>query len=204
MDAIGPLQALELLRDLGRTREVSKGGSLAMEGDEANGFWWVERGAVRIHQISPQGRDLELGRFRSGEVVAAALAFADIPFPHFLEAVEDSLLVWFPRAAAFERITRVPELSAYFLRLLAGKCRALQGRLQSQGLRSLRERLIEHLSGKVCDAPEERFVLEGSKKELAKELGTTPESLSRALRALQEEGVLKVEGRTFRLRRPVG
>ena len=36
-----------------------------------------------------------------------------------------------------------------------------------------------------------------SQREVAKVLGTTPETLSRSLRSLQEEGLLAVEGRTL-------
>ena len=192
---INSQQALALLRDLGQPRSIAKGGSLAMEGDGAEGFWWVEQGAVRIDQISLDGRQLELGRFSSGEIVAAALAFADAPFPHHLEAMVDSRLLWFPRRLAWQHITTTPELAAFFLLMLAGKCRLLQQRLHTQGLQTLRERLLIHLRGLAASTDAGSFQLSQTKKELAKELGATPETLSRTLRVLIDEGMLSMQGR---------
>lgn len=202
MNEIQPAEVLERLRDLGQPRAIARGTSLAMEGEMALGFWWVLSGLVSIHQISAEGRQIELGRFRGGEIVAAALAFADAPFPHHIEALSDSQLLWFPRQAAWQRITGKPELASYFLRMLAGKCRLLQQRLRSQQSQTLRERLLEHLRGQVRGPggePGDLTVTIPSKKDLAAQLGASPESLSRALRQLQDEGVLAVQGRRITL-----
>ena len=206
MSEIQPAEVLERLRDLGQPRAIARGTSLAMEGEAALGFWWVLTGQVSIHQISMEGRQIELGRFRAGEIVAAALAFADAPFPHHIEALSDSDLLWFPRQPAWQRITGSPELASYFLRLLAGKCRLLQQRLRSQQGQTLRQRLLEHLRAQALvqgrgDAGSEAPVTLSipSKKDLASQLGATPETLSRALRQLQDGGVLQVEGRRITL-----
>ncbi len=195
MTEIKPAEVLERLRDLGQPRIIPRGTTLAMEGEAALGFWWVLNGQVSIHQISAEGRQIELGRFRCGEIVAAALAFADAPFPHHIEALSDSELLWFPRQKAWQRITGSPELASYFLLLLAGKCRLLQQRLRSQQSQTLRERLLEHVRGQARG----QSVSITSKKDLAAQLGASPETLSRALRQLQDEGVLAVQGRRITL-----
>ncbi len=190
-------EALDLLRDLGQPKRIEKGTTLAMEGENAEGFWWVLSGMVGIHQISLEGRLHELGRFRDGEIVAAALAFADVPFPHHIEALRNSKLLWFPRKPAWVRITQTPELSSFFLQMLAGKCRMLQQRLRSQGVKTLRVRLFEYLQAQASLHKNCCFVLDQSKKDLANELSTTPETLSRALRSLCDEGHLEMERGRF-------
>ena len=199
---IQPTEVLERLRDLGQPRAIARGTSLAMEGEAALGFWWVLSGQVSLHQISAEGRQIELGRFRGGEIVAAALAFADAPFPHHIEALSDSDLLWFPRQAAWQRIIGNPPLASYFLRMLAGKCRLLQQRLRSQQSQTLRDRLLEHLRSQARGPGGESgkaTVTIPSKKDLAAQLGGSPETLSRALRQLQDEGVLVVQGRRITL-----
>jgi|OM-RGC.v1.015170437 CRP/FNR family transcriptional regulator len=192
-------EALSLLIDLGQPKSIKKGTIIAMEGESSEGFWWVLAGSVRIHLITPEGRSLELGRFNNGEVVAAALAFAEAPFPHHIEAQADSELLWFSRKPAWERITNTPELASFFLQILAAKCRLLLHRLNSQSTTTLKERLLKYLQN---DAKYQRGYygkLNQSKKDLANELGTTPETLSRALRTLCEEGIIEINNRSFRL-----
>ena len=206
-------EVLERLRDLGQPRSIPRGSSLAMEGDPALGFWWVLIGQVTIHQISPEGRQIELGRFYGGEIVAAALAFADVPFPHHIEAVCDSELLWFPRQPAWQRITGNPELASYFLRMLAGKCRLLQQRLRSRQSQTLTQRLLEYLRSQTraqvsktdgsnaqpASASGTVTLTITSKKDLASQLGASPETLSRALRQLRDSGELLVDGRKITL-----
>ena len=209
MTLIKSAEVLERLRDLGQPRSIPRGGSLALEGEPASGFWWVLKGQVTIHQISPDGRQIELGRFCGGEIVAAALAFADAPFPHHIEALCDSELLWFPRRQAWQRITGSPELASYFLRLLAGKCRLLQQRLRSLQSQTLRQRLLQYLralakeqvghpdgsSAQPARASGAVTLTIASKKDLASQLGASPETLSRALRQLHDSGELLLEGR---------
>ena len=195
--SIKTAEALDLLRDLGQPMRIEKGTTMAMEGENAEGFWWVLSGMVGIHQISSEGRLRELGRFRDSEIVAAALAFSGVPFPHHIEALRNSEMLWFPHRPAWQRITETPKLSGFFLQMLAGKCRMLQQRLRSQGVKTLRVRLFEYLQAQASLHKNCCFVLDQSKKDLANELSTTPETLSRALRSLCDEGHLEMERGRF-------
>jgi len=197
--SIKTAEALDLLRDLGQPMRIEKGTTMAMEGENAEGFWWVLSGMVGIHQINSEGRLRELGRFRDSEIVAAALAFSGVPFPHHIEALRNSEMLWFPHRPAWQRITETPKLSGFFLQMLAGKCRMLQERMRSQGMKTLRVRLFEYLQAQASLKGSNRFVLERSKKDLADELSTTPETLSRALRSLCEEGHLEMMQRSIYL-----
>ncbi len=199
MSTIDANEALAILRDLGHPRSIEQGQVLAMEGDDADGFWWLLSGIVRIHQISSDGRLVELGRFRDDSIVAAALAFAEAPFPHHIEALSNSDLLWFPHDSAWQRIISSPQLSCFFLRMLADKCRFLNQRLRSQGLKTLRERLLDCLILQSKSQIGSWIAMNQSKKDLALELGTTPETLSRALRSLCDDGYLEMRSRNFRL-----
>ena len=170
-----------------------------MEGENSEGFWWVVAGSVRIYLITLEGRSLELGRFRTGEVVAAALAFAETPFPHHIEAQADSDLLWFSRKSALKRIVNTPELSMFFLQMLAGKCRLLLNRLNLHNTMPLKSRLLGYLQNEARHQGGCHGELNQSKKDLANELGTTPETLSRALRNLSEEGIIEINNLNFRL-----
>ena len=192
-------EVLERLRSLGQPRSAAAGTVLLSEGDPVEGFFWVVEGSVRVYQMNSDGREFEVARFGTGQWVAPALALSADHFPHFLVAIEASRLLFFPRDKALERITHDPVLSSHFLRLLAARCRLLHERLNTLQLHTLRDRLEQYLTQACALEGGGPFRLALPKKELARVLGTTPESLSRAFRQLEDEGRISMKGRTIRL-----
>jgi len=70
---------------------------------------------------------------------------------------------------------------------------ALTGNLKSKN------RILVYLQ-QVCEQQQQNpFVLPEKKKELASYLGITPETLSRQLAQLGQEGLLKIDGRQITL-----
>jgi CRP-like cAMP-binding protein len=84
--------------------------------------------------------------------------------------------------------------------LLAQKCVVLSSRVESLGLRTVRQRLIQYLLAN-CYGPGPCLVeLKIKKGELAKLLGTISETLSRVLKQMQKEGLIAVDGRKIHIR----
>jgi CRP-like cAMP-binding protein len=78
--------------------------------------------------------------------------------------------------------------------LLARKCVVLSNKIESLGLRTVRQRLIRYLLSR-CSGEQTCLVeLKVKKGELAKILGTISETLSRNLKHMQDEGLIEVEG----------
>lgn len=192
-------EVIERIRDLGQTRTAAKGAALLSEGDPVEGFFWLIEGAVRVFQMNPEGREFEVARFGAGQWVAPALALSTDRFPHFIVALEDSRLLFFPREETIERITHDPLLAAHFLRLLATRCHALHERLNTLQFHTLRDRLEQYLAQECPRDGTCQIRLSMPKKDLAQVLATTPESLSRTLRQLEDEGRIAFKGRSIRL-----
>jgi CRP/FNR family transcriptional regulator len=76
---------------------------------------------------------------------------------------------------------------------MARKCITLSQRIETLSLRTVRQRLAQYLLSH-CGGEKTCLVrLESNKTELAKILGTIPETLSRTLKQFQEEGTIRVE-----------
>lgn len=191
---------LAALRDLARNRSLDKGQMLATEGDPVEAFWLVESGALRVYHLSVDGREIEIGRYGPGALVAAAIAFSASRFPWFVEAAEPSAVLVFPREATWHRIVSTPDLAGFFLRSISARCHALQEAACEKRTLSMRERLLLQLA-KDCRKDGACRIDLRPKKDVAASLGTTPETLSRLLRSLVEEGEIAMEGRSIRVLR---
>ncbi len=191
--------ALQGLLALGSERRFLEGDYLLREHDRIRGFFWILEGGVRVFQVSFSGREVEVGRFGAGEMVAAALGFSRERFPHFAQALTATRVVFLPRAAAWERIVTDPALAGHFLSTLSGRCQGLQERIELMAFHDVRERFLRYLL-QLC--PHEghcRIQLPRAKREIAQMLWTTPETLSRILADLVREGLVEVRGREIRV-----
>lgn len=189
---------LHLLRELGRTRRIEKGQMLASEGDPIEAFWLVETGELRVYHLSVDAREVEIGRYGRGSLVGTAIAFSRRSFPWFVEATSDCEVLAFPREAAWNRIVSTPDLAGFFLRSISARCHALQEASCEKSTMSMRERLLLQLA-RDCGKDGNCQISLRPKKEIASSLGTTPETLSRMLRSLVEEGVIAMDGRAIRV-----
>lgn len=194
-----PLAILEHIRDLGVPRKATPGKILLSEGDPIEGFYWLEEGAVRVFQINLEGKEFEVARFGAGQWVAPALALSADRFPHFMMSLTNSRLLFFSREKAIERIVQDPLLARHFLQLLADRCQFLHKRLHTLQLQSLRDRLEHYLLQECAHDGKCLVRIAMPKKDLAQVLGTTPETLSRTLRQMEEEGVIDMKGREIRM-----
>jgi CRP/FNR family transcriptional regulator len=192
-----PEALLNKLLPSASVRRVGLNEQVLLEGHVPENFFVVKKGSLRAYSMTPHGRQMEIARFGEGEIVAAALVFHGGAFPHFVEACEVGEVFAINRKRAWGLITSDQELSSFFLELLSDKCHILHTRLNALQLQTVRERLLYMLAEFCPKGGECSIHLPSSKKELAVQLGTTPETLSRTLGQLEEEGVLRVEGRTI-------
>ncbi|MEF8817029.1 MAG: Crp/Fnr family transcriptional regulator [Salinibacter sp.] len=174
---------------------------LFQRGDAYRGFYLLIEGGVHIYRLSPEGRMLVLHVIRPGE------SFAEVPlfemgdgdtYPATAETLSDSTLLFFPADAFLSFVDAHPRSALHMLGQLAGRLRSAVRQLDAVSLQDVQERLARYLVEQVPtvpDAPDTAPTVELDipKSVLAAELGTVPETLSRALRALEEEALIRTE-----------
>lgn len=187
------------LQDLGHPRKARKNSLILSEGDSIRGFIWLRKGSARVYQMSSSAKELEVVRFQAGQWIAPAIAFSAERFPYYLQALEPCEYLFFPKEVARERIIAQPALARFFLHLLADRCQALHQRLHALQFQTLRERVLQYFLQECKHDGACQIRIPMSKKELAGILGVTAEALSRSLCALQEEGIIQMDGRSIKM-----
>ena len=185
---------------LGVAKRFQAGAILFQAGDPALGFFYIESGAVRVNKIDEQGRELDIARLEPGDFLGEAVSFVEGRYPFSAEAASASEVRFFEREAVWRAVERSPAAARFFIRLLARKCVLLSGRVESLGLRTVRQRVAEYLIHCCPGACPGVVELSVTKGELARLLGTVGETLSRTLKQIQEDGLIEVRGRTIRLK----
>ncbi|MDE3084837.1 MAG: Crp/Fnr family transcriptional regulator [Verrucomicrobiota bacterium] len=196
-----PPSELAAIAAFSRLRALPKGGYLFHEGDPAEGFYIVQKGAINAHRVSAGGKERVIHVFRAGESFAEAALATERGYPADARALESSSVVLVPKTPFLELLGRRPELALRMLASMSQHLRVLVGLVEDMTLRDVETRFLNWLV-KHCprDARGATTVQLGmAKRVLAAELGTSSETLSRTFARLRDEGLLEVKGAMLRI-----
>ena len=195
------LRDLHVLVDhVGPFRE---GDHIFREGDPFNAIAAVRAGTVKTYVTDDTGREQVLGFFLPGEVIGLN-AIASARYPCNAVALDTVMLCRFSFPMMATLASRMPGLQRHLFNLLSqdiGKASLLAGNFTAD------ERLAAFLvllSRRFAERgfSEHRMRLTMARTDIANYLRLAPETVSRVLRRLQDEGVLKVDRRDMEILRP--
>jgi CRP/FNR family transcriptional regulator, transcriptional activator FtrB len=168
---------------------------LIRQGERADFLHVVVEGSVELH-ADWQGRTTTMAVVQPVGTFILAACVRDLPYLMSARTLEPSRLLLVP-ASDLRAIFRTdPEFAVSIVGELAGAFRSMARHAKNLKLRTSRERIAcylmkqSQLAGGV-----DRFVLQVEKRLVASYLGMTPENLSRALKALEADGV-SLKGQT--------
>jgi CRP-like cAMP-binding protein len=183
----------------------SAGELLFSEGEPCSGLHIIARGKVRIFKTSVNGREQVLAVNVPGESVAELPVFDGGPYPASAMAIEDAEIVFISRRDFHAYCVEHPEVPLKVLSVVGARLRRLVGIIEELSFTTIRQRLIAVLvklaqtEGKQTDRGIE-ILLPATHQELANQLGTVRELISRNLMRLQAEGLLDVDARQIVVR----
>ncbi|WP_338033437.1 Crp/Fnr family transcriptional regulator [Desulfolutivibrio sulfoxidireducens] len=191
---------LAKLAAVAELRRREKGRLLFRTGEPADGFYGVAAGKVRIYRSSPSGKEHILHVFGPGEAFAEVVVFQGGVFPADAQTLEDSELLFFSRQGFLALLRDDPELAMAMLALLSSRLRIFVQKIEELSLKEVPARLAAHLLLLHAAQKKRRLDLELPKGQLAGYLGTIPETLSRVLRRMVEDGLITLDGQAVILR----
>ncbi len=181
-------------------RHYSPGELIFCEGEPCAGLYVIERGHVRVFKTSPAGREQVLTIDGPGNSVAEIPVFDGGVYPASGVAVDDATLLFIGKQDFQTLCVAYPQVALKVLRVVGARLRRLVGIIEELSFTTVRHRLVSLLlrlaqrEGRKTGEGTE-FLLPANHQELASQIGTVRELVSRNLSRLQAEGLVKVEGR---------
>ena len=178
-------------------RRLAAGEQLFSRGDSAGQFFLLRSGCVKLYRLSPDGGEKIMRLIRPAQTFAESVLFMEVPrFPVSGEAVDAAELI------AFDRETFLGVLRESFATcraVMAQMTRRIQAHwdeIETLALENSRYRVVHYLLGLLPRDAQGRMTvtLPARKMIIAAHVAVTPETLSRTLRALSDEGLIEVAG----------
>lgn len=191
---------LQLLAARTVRKMFSAGEVLFNEDEPCKGLHIISRGQVRIFKTSSSGREQVLAVNVAGESVAEIPVFDDGPYPASAMAIEETEIAFISRKDFRDYCLAHPEVALKVLAFVGARLRRLVSIIEELSFTTTRQRLVSVLvrlaqsHGRKTERGIE-VLLPGSNQELANQLGTVREVISRNLMRLQAEGLVEVDAR---------
>ena len=186
-------------------RRYSPGEVIFSEGEPCAGLYVVERGHVRLFKTSASGREQVLTIDGPGSSVAEIPVFDGGAYPASGTAVDDATLLFIGKQDFQALCLAHPQVALKVLRAVGARLRRLVGIIEELSFTTVRHRLVSFLLRMAQQegrpTPEGiALVLPANHQELAAQIGTVRELVSRNLSRLQAEGLLKLDSRAVVVR----
>jgi CRP/FNR family transcriptional regulator, dissimilatory nitrate respiration regulator len=195
-----PVEQLNAVRQIALDRFCDKGKTIFSDGDPCDGFYIIADGRVKIYKLSFDGKEHILHIYGPGNPFGEVPVFAGKKFPANAQTLLKSHLLFFPRAAFIDLISRNPSLALNMLAILSKRLRQFTVQIENLSLKEVPGRLASYLLYLSKEqGRSDTVALTISKGQLASLLGTIPETLSRILAKMNKQRLIETSGRDLKI-----
>jgi CRP/FNR family cyclic AMP-dependent transcriptional regulator len=183
-------------------RKCSAGELIFGEAEPCTGLYVIESGNVRIFKSSAGGREQVLSIDGPGSSIAELPVFDGGNYPASAQAVNDCTLLFFSKKDFQALCLQHPEVALKVLRVVGARLRRLVGIIEELSFTTVRQRLVAMLvrlakSSGQKESGSIMITLPANNNELAAQIGTVRELVSRNLSRLQSENLIQMDGRAI-------
>lgn len=174
------------------------------QGDDCNGIYCIQEGLVGLRRVDSEGRSILMRLANVGETIGYRALLSNSQHTLTAEVMMPSRVCFIPRQVIVDLLTRNPALGMRFLDHSLRDIESTEERVMGVETWSVRTRFLHALLTLYQrfgeqDAQGAHLTLPLSRRDLAELVGTTPETMSRTITAVQAEGLMRFKGRSIRI-----
>jgi CRP/FNR family cyclic AMP-dependent transcriptional regulator len=183
-------------------RRYPGGQALFHMGDEGGSLHIIERGLVKVTIPSSSGEELILAILGPGDLLGELSLFDGKPRSATVQALEDTETLFLRREDLMALMRNRFDVVEKILEVLARRIRDTDMLLAESHFLDITSRLAKKIldlgdAFGVREAAEVRIAVKITQKELASMIGATRESINKQLKALRDQGLVRVDDGTI-------
>ncbi|MFP6591933.1 MAG: Crp/Fnr family transcriptional regulator [Candidatus Latescibacterota bacterium] len=191
---------IEALAALTFSRTFDKGQLIILAEETGDTLFIIRGGQVKVSLIHEDGKEFILSLLGQGEVFGELSLLDDRPRSANVTAMVETELLMLRRSDFLDLVGRIPQIAVSLLEELASRLRRTDDQVEGLALLDVHHRVAKTLLRMAEDgghtSPEGILVRRRpTHQQLANMSGTTRETVTRALKQLQDEGYIRISGR---------
>ncbi|WP_147535834.1 Crp/Fnr family transcriptional regulator [Bacillus marasmi] len=161
------------------------------EGDPCQYAAFIYEGEVKIHKTNKNGREINLFRAVSGQVCILSITstLSEQTFPAHVVASKSCKLFLVERKLLIKWMNKYPSFQKLINQTTANRFNHVMGLFDDLCFRRIDERVAEYLLEKL---PYDQSTLYMTHEELAAELGTAREVISRLMKQFEKNDIIRL------------
>mgnify|MGYP000856610543 FL=1 len=165
-----------------------KGEEIYAMDDQVDSLFVIHTGRVKIYRLSDTGKEQVIRVLGPGDFLGELALFNHSPMGDYAEALEESSMCVIDGSPLKELMGKYPSIAWKILEELSQRLERMEQLVEDISLHSVDRRLAQVLLDLSLDNAQ--IELEMSKGDLASQIGTTRETLSRKLTSFQDSGLI--------------
>lgn len=183
-------------------QQYASGELLIRQGQPAERFFLVLKGRVKLYRISADGQEKVVEIIQAGQTFAEAVMFMQrSEYPVCAETLEPVQLISFPNRLMLTLLEENPQSCLHLLGHMSIRLHQRLGELETLTLQNATQRFALYLIQQLEDRSQETVDIELPlpKRLIAARLSMQPETLSRIMARLNQEGLIEMRGRNIHI-----
>lgn len=190
---------MELLDRASSLKSFPRKSVLFLEGQMGSDIYFILDGSVRLFRTREDGSEFVVHFVKENEVFAELLPFLGGRYPVSAQAMVPTRVLAI-HTDTFEAIlSKDPSLGFKIILALTARIQGFLRAMETLANPDVSHRLMAYLKDLATRKGSSRIRLPAPKRDIALLLGTTPETLSRLLKKLEDERKIKVWAREIEL-----
>ena len=200
--------SLERIAGITQEKTFPKKSIIFHEGDRGDTLYILKSGRVKISKITEDGREKTLALMQPGEFFGEMAIFDEQPRSATAEVLDEQAVVYTLAKRDFERlIIEHPTIALKIMRDLTRRIRLVNQQVEDLAFKDVHERVASTLKNlaEVEGRPIGSKVLINLKmthQDLANMVGSSRETVTRALNRLQDEGIISISHQQITINQP--
>ena len=188
--------------DVTREREYPRNSVILFEDDPGDALYIVSTGQVKVVLIGEDGREVILSVLGDGDFFGEMSLIDDEPRSAHVIAMKDSNLLVLRRDDFQARLEENPRIALKLLKVLVQRLRRADEKIGGLVLLDVNGRVAQLLLDLAEESGGPRITRRLTHHTIAQMIGSSRETVSRAMRELVERGAIDVSRREITIRQP--
>jgi CRP-like cAMP-binding protein/DNA-binding NarL/FixJ family response regulator len=194
------LEALKNLADERETRQFSKKNAIYTEGSVPRYLYYIQKGKVKTYKTNEDGKELIINVLGEKEMFGHIDLLSGGNYTESAAALEDCALTLIPKEDFFTLLFSNKDVSAKFIKMLAGNIANKEEQLLNLAYNSVRKRVADALT--ILHSRYGTEPISMLREDLAALAGTAKETVIRTLTDFREEKMIDVEDGRISILKP--
>ena len=151
---------------------------------------FVLQGKLVVAKYSFDGNQQIIKRLKTGETFGESLIFSGKPYPAYIIAEDDSKVLEIPKKVIFH-LFEDKNFMVNYLKEISNKVLNLSNVIEILSIKPVEQRLIMYFS-LLRTAQQSNIIYFKSKADIAMNIGTVREVVSKKMKLLEDKGIIKI------------